>query len=102
MRAASKENAYVRIVGGESSSDESQSIASVMRFAAHPFHWASITYLIGICYYRAQNKQFQLFKARPVIGLLANEVSTVISGGESSTTALHGSTETEQFDQFDE
>jgi isocitrate lyase len=28
-----------------------------------------------------------------------DEVSTVISGGESSTTALHGSTETEQFDR---
>ena len=26
-----------------------------------------------------------------------DEVSQVISGGESSTTALHGSTETEQF-----
>jgi isocitrate lyase len=26
-------------------------------------------------------------------------VSVIISGGESSTTALHGSTESEQFDQ---
>jgi hypothetical protein len=26
----------------------------------------------------------------------------VISAGESSTTALHGSTENEQFDQFDD
>jgi isocitrate lyase len=31
-----------------------------------------------------------------------DEVSMVISGGESSTTALHGSTEDEQFDQFDD
>lgn len=31
-----------------------------------------------------------------------DEVSLVISGGESSTTALHGSTEDEQFDQFDD
>ena len=30
-----------------------------------------------------------------------DEVSMVISGGESSTTALHGSTEDEQFDQYD-
>ena len=30
-------------------------------------------YLIWIPYYRTQNKQFQLFKVRPVIGLLANE-----------------------------
>jgi DNA-binding transcriptional LysR family regulator len=30
-------------------------------------------YLIWILYYRTQNKQFQLFKVRPVIGLLANE-----------------------------
>jgi isocitrate lyase len=31
-----------------------------------------------------------------------DEVSMVISGGESSTTALHGSTEDEQFDQYDD
>jgi isocitrate lyase len=31
-----------------------------------------------------------------------DEVSQVISAGESSTTALHGSTEDEQFDQFDD
>jgi isocitrate lyase len=31
-----------------------------------------------------------------------DEVSQVISAGESSTTALHGSTETEQFDQSDD
>jgi isocitrate lyase len=31
-----------------------------------------------------------------------DEVSLVISGGESSTTALHGSTEDEQFDQNDD
>ena len=37
MRAASKENASRTHSGGESSSDESQSIASVMRFAADPF-----------------------------------------------------------------
>jgi isocitrate lyase len=31
-----------------------------------------------------------------------DEVSQVISAGESSTTALHGSTETEQFDQSED
>ena len=31
-----------------------------------------------------------------------DEVSQVISAGESSTGALHGSTETEQFDQSDD
>lgn len=31
-----------------------------------------------------------------------DEVSMVISGGESSTTALHGSTEAEQSDQFED